>query len=264
VHALLCSAALLLARSAAASDFWDEVRSPGLGAHRAHLAKAIDALARNRPDAALAAAEAASTRRPERAEGHVLRGRALGALARHDEAVAAFEQALALQPHALDADADGIAAAQSAQRVGRADLALRVATRVLSRTRDARTRGLTLLILADALQGQGPHELRRATAAYREALVHSAQENQALLGLAIALHRAGESEQALALAQRASARPDASALPAPEHAARMALWLLAIGDRSAAEQAWAQAAEGKHPWIEHARQALARMRAGEP
>jgi tetratricopeptide (TPR) repeat protein len=247
-----------------ASDFWDEVRSPGLAAQRAHVARGRHALAQNQTELALQHADAAIARRPERADGHVLRGRALGALARHGEAAAAFEQALARDPHALDADSDAAAAAQSALIVDRSDLALRTIAGSIARSRDARARGQALLIMADALHAHGPGELRRAIAAYREALVDGGHDKQALLGLALALHRAGERDEALALAQRAGVKPDPTWLPGHEYAARMALWLLAIGDRGAAEQAWARAAEGGHAWSEHARQALALTRAGDP
>lgn len=261
--ALLC-AAVCAARPAAASDFWDEVRSPGLGAQRVHLGKGRDALARNQAELALQHADAAIARLPERADGHALRGRALGALARHGEATAAFEQALLRDPLALDGGVDAAAAAQSALIVGRPDLALRVMTRSLARLHDASARSEALLITADALLALGPSELRRAIATYREALVDSAFEKQALLGLALALHRAGEHDEALALAQRAGVKPDPTWLSPPELAARQALWLLAIGDRAAAEQAWARAAEGGHAWSDHARSAMAQTRAGEP
>jgi tetratricopeptide (TPR) repeat protein len=262
--AVLASSAPLAPRSARASDFWDEVRSPGLGAQRAHVARGRHALAQNQAVLALQHADAAIARRPERADGHVLRGRALGALARHGEATAAFEQALARDPRALDADRDAAAAAQSALIVDRPDLALHVIAGSLARIRDARARSQALLIMADALQAQGPSELRRAIAAYREALVDIEHEKQAMLGLALALHRAGEHDEAFALAQRAGVKPDPTWLSRHEYAARTALWLFAIGDRPAAEQAWTRAAEGGHVWGEHARSALAQTRAGEP
>jgi tetratricopeptide (TPR) repeat protein len=266
--ALLCagvlSAVASSAQRGAASDFWDEVRSPGLGALRVHVARSRDALAHNQAELALQHADAAVARRPERAEGHVVRGRALGALARHGEATAAFEQALQRDPLALDDEDDASAAAQSALVVGRPDLALGVMTRSLARLRGTRARTQALLIMADALHAQGPSELRRAIATYREALVDSAFERQALLGLALALHRAGERDEAVALAQRAGQRPDPGWLSPPEYAARHALWLMAIGDRAAAEQAWARAAEGGHAWSDHARGALAQTRTGEP
>lgn len=261
---LLAAFTLAFAQPVAASDFWDEVRSPGTAAHRAHLVSAAAALRQNRAELALQHADAAVAKRPERAAGHAMRGRVLGAMGRHGEATAAFEHALAHDPQALDGDAQAIAAAQSALHVGRADLAQRITTRLLSRTRNARARARALLMLADALQVSGPRELRRAIATYREAIVDDAQEKQALLGLALALHRTGEHAEALALGRRAGVRPDPTALPPYEHAAREALWLLSIGDRAAAEQAWARAAEGGHAWSEHARAALAALREGEP
>src|SRR6476620_10254163 len=61
-----CAVALSLLALAAvpvrASDFWDEVRNPGLGAHRLHLRRGREALAGNRPEAALEEADAAIAR----------------------------------------------------------------------------------------------------------------------------------------------------------------------------------------------------------
>jgi hypothetical protein len=112
-------------------------------------------------------------------------------------------------------------------------------------------------MLADALQASGPGKLQQAILAYREAMQHEASRKPAWLGLALALHRSGQVEEALALAQRADpdAEPTAAGvwLSGPERSARLGLWLLAIGDRAGAERAWLGAADGDTPWSEHAR-----------
>ncbi len=241
----------------AASDFWDEVRSPGLSAHRALIAAARELLQANRAELALLRADAAIEKRPERPAGHVVRGRALAALGRSEAALPAFEAALARSGAALDDEHDALVAARTALRCGRFELARAVASRTLARTRSAATRSAALFLLGDALQASGPEALRRALAVYREALVEDALDKSALLGLALALHRSGDREQALLLAARAKSEPDGSALPPAELAARRGLWLLAIGDETAAAEAFGQAAAQPGPWQEHARKAAA-------
>lgn len=264
----LLSLALLLclldaSERARASDFWDEVRNPGLFAHREHLRKARDALLANRRDLALTEGEAAIASCAGCADGYALRGRALTASGRHPEAVAAFEQALGLHDDALDASADTFAAALSALHVGRPELAASVLGRALALAREPVARGRALAMLADALQAQGPSELKRAIATYAEAMRDDQARKYAMLGLALALHRADEREQALLLARRASesdGNPAADWLPDSERSARAALWFTAIGDENAAQKAWQQAEAAGGPWAAHARAAQLRDR----
>ncbi|MFI5308656.1 MAG: hypothetical protein ACHQ53_14955 [Polyangiales bacterium] len=251
---------------ARASDFWDEVRNPGLAAQKTHLRRAEQALQENQADRALIEAEAAVASCSACAAGHVLRGRALAALGRLGEAVVAFERALQLSGEALDVENVALVAAAVAIHVGRPDLGVAILTRTLARTQESATRSRGLLMLADALLALGPADLRRAIAAYGQAMADDGARKHAVLGLALALHRKGEEAQAFALARRAEQEGDPSAasawLPEPERAARIALWLGAIGDRIAAEQAWLSAAEGDGPWAAHARAAAAG--AGKP
>jgi tetratricopeptide (TPR) repeat protein len=257
----LLIATLLLAWSArvSASDFWDEVRNPGLFAHRAHVQNGWKALQTNRAALALTEAEAAIARCNVCADGHVLYGRALIANSRDRESVPAFERAIALRADALDAISDALAAAASALRMGRPEFSVTVLGRTLALCRDPTARGKALAMLADALLAEGPGELRRAIATYGEAMHDDYARKHALLGLALALHREGEVTQALLLASKA-AESDASSipdwLPEPERAARSALWSAAIGDQHAAAEAWSRAAIGGGPWTEHARAAL--------
>jgi tetratricopeptide (TPR) repeat protein len=261
---------LATAAPGAASDFWDAVRNPGLAAERLHLRRAEEALAQNQADRALAETEAVVNGCPDCAQGHVLRGRALAALGRADDAIAAFERSLALSAGALDDEGAALAAATIAIRVGRADLGTAILTRTLALTSSASTRSAGLVMLADALLALGPGELKRAIAAYGQAMADDGARRHAVLGLALALHRKGEQAQALALARRAEQEGDPAAASAwlsdPERAARIALWLTAIDDHAAAEKAWLRAAEGDGPWSGHARAAhdALSQRAGVP
>lgn len=261
--ALVLSLLALAAMPARASDFWDEVRNPGLGAHRMHLRRGREALAGNHPELALSEADAAIARCAECAAGPALRGRALSALGHHAQAVEAFEAALRLDGAALDAiAADGLALAFSACSVGQPELAARALERVLAQSRDSAARTEAIAMLADALQAEGPAELKRAIMTYREAMADDAARKRALLGLALALERDGAHDEALGLARRAGPESDPNTtsawLPQTERAARLALWLSAIGDSTAADQAWQRASEGGGPWARHASEARKR------
>jgi hypothetical protein len=265
----LLASLLFGATRARASDFWDEVRNPGLFAHLGHLRTGRNALATNHAELALIEANAAIASCQDCADGHVLRGRALAASAHQEDAVVAFEHALGLHADALDDASDALPAAISALRSGQPQLSAAILTRTLALCRDPIARSRALAMLADALQAQGPPELRRAIAAYGEAMRDDEARKHALLGLALALHRKGEPAQALSLARQAGEPETSSAgnwLPEPERDARLALWLGSIGDHSAAAQAWQRAAENGGPWREHARTALvaARKDAGLP
>jgi tetratricopeptide (TPR) repeat protein len=269
VRAGVLACLLPLASGARASDFWDEVRNPGLFGHLAHLRKGRDALATNHWDLALAEADAAIALCQDCADGLVLRGRALAASAHPEDAVVAFERALSLRADALDDASDALAAATGALHADHPQLSAAILTRVLALCRDPLARSRALAMLADALQAEGPAELRQAIAAYGEALRDDEARKHALLGLALALHRKGEPAQALSLARQAgeleTSTPD-NWLPESEQQARLALWLSSIGDHSAAAQAWQRAAQSNGPWAEHARAALlaARKDASSP
>jgi tetratricopeptide (TPR) repeat protein len=265
--ALVFGLLVVAAASARASDFWDEVRNPGLGAHRMHLRRGREALAGNRAELALTEADAAIARCTNCPAGAVLRGRALSALGRHPEAVAAFETALQHDPEALDGvAADELALAFSASSAARPELAAQALERLLAQSREADARTQAIAMLADALQAEGPAELRRAIMTYREAMADDEARKRALLGLALALDRDGAHDEALALARRAGPESDpnttAAWLPETERAARLALWLTAIGDSTAADQAWQRSSEGGGPWARYASEARKRNAQG--
>jgi tetratricopeptide (TPR) repeat protein len=246
--------------SAAASDFWDNVRAPGLGAYRLHLRLAAAAFAGNRSDVALQEADVAIQKCADCEAAHVMRGRALIAVGRNGEALSAFEHALALDANALSQAADARAAARSAINVGKPELGVAVLRRLLERSDDPRGDPLAQIMLADALQAVGPATLRNAIVAYREAIEDDASAAQAVLGLALALHRSGDVAQGLALLRRTGPQAGLGTaggwLSGPERAARVGLWLTAIDDLPAARDAWLRAADGGGPWCDHARATL--------
>lgn len=250
------------AGTARASDFWDEVRTPGLREWKRHVGEASAAANAGNWEAARVESEAAIARIEDRAEAHVVRGRALGELGQLDRAVRAFRHALELDPTALDSPADGGHAAHVAATAGAYDLAAAALPRVLGGMPPSSERGDLYALYGDVLLTLGPDHLRAAIVAYREAVRYGGRgRTQATIGLALALYRAGEALEANDLAREVAVRGRVealvSAIPVPpaERAARRAVALAAIGDEAGARQAWEDAASSE-PWREHARRAL--------
>ncbi len=112
------------------------------------------------------------------------------------------------------------------------------------------------------LQATGPQALDQAIAAYRAALLAVPEHTPALLGLALAMHRQGAREAALAIARRIRdpALIEQGLLenlqPRNERSARAALWRQSIADTAAARSAWQAAAQDPGPWQAHARETL--------
>ena len=144
-----------------------------------------------------------------------------------------------------------------------------------------RTRGALYVLLGDMLLAAGPdaqdsaaaagaRPLRDAVLAYREGLEQAGELRvRARLGLALALRRAGELDQARNVARdvlvqgglvESALGADRALLPLTEVSARAAIALEALGDLEGAREKWARAAEGG-PWVEQARAELARLAA---
>lgn len=258
--------ALLLASptSGRASDFWDEVRSPGLHAHAALLQEAAHALHSNDARRALELTAAVAPRFADRADTLRLRGLALGATGDTELALATLRRALVLDPTALDDTPSGVAAALLAAKVSDFAFASSVLTRVVGNMPALPIRRQLFALLGDTLLTQGPPQLDAAVVAYREALrAEGATDARSLLGLALALRRHAEPAAAAEVAARltAGSRTDvvvaALPLPATEKSARLAIGAEAAGDLAAARSHWIAAAGG--PWGEHATGELARL-----
>lgn len=251
---------------ASASDFWDEVRSPGLRAYRTSVELAGTALRGGDAARALTAADAAVARIEDRAEGHVLRAQALAELGRRDDALVSLRRGLELDPTAADSPEAGGALARAAASAGEPELGARLLRRVLSAMpRTVRRRHLYLLY-GDVSSLLGPAGLREAILAYREAFQASREMDQrAGLGLALSLLRTGEhAGEARDVAHKAARRGrmddlfSSSVLPEAERAARLAVGLEALGDVPAARAAWTRA-RAPGPFPEFARAQLERL-----
>jgi tetratricopeptide (TPR) repeat protein len=240
---------------ARASDFWDEVRTPGLGAWRADVTRARAALRARRLDQARASADAAARRLPQRGEAFVVRALAAGELGDLASAQADIRRALELDPAALDDPQDGARAGELMARGGDHALAAQVLARVLGRMRPGPQRQSLYGLYGDVLLAQGPAHADAAIRAYREALRSGGADPRASLGIALALHRTGEAVEWRDHARRVAARGRLDALlaslfvPPTERDARRALVLTATDD-SGARAVWRGITEG--PWLEHA------------
>ncbi|MGD8862249.1 MAG: tetratricopeptide repeat protein [Myxococcales bacterium] len=239
-----------------ASDFWDEVRTPGLQEYRGLVRRGTRALEENRPLATLELAARAIARLPDRRAAHLLQARAFFALARYGDALRAFERAIELgagqplEPH------DGVALAVSAIHTARLGIAREALGRALSASGDPDTRRDLLVMTAHVTLASGPAHLQRALQLFREALRTAGPDRDTLLGLALATHRDGRAQEALALARRALAldarpRPVGPAwLPGAERAGREAMLHLARGEQEAARRSLRESRRAG-PWCRH-------------
>jgi tetratricopeptide (TPR) repeat protein len=227
------------------------------------MLRARAALADNRSDLALLAIGVVRPGEPDEAELSIVLGRAQAMAGQHDEALASFARAAGLLGEGeLVPEVDALAMARLSLQAGRLPLALRALYGHADGAERPQTRAALRVLEGHILQALGPGSLEQAIAAYREALRAVPEHASALLGLALALHRQGAREAALAIAKRVRdpAQVDQSllenALPRGERSARAALWRESISDVSAARTAWHEAMQEAGPWREHARATL--------
>jgi hypothetical protein len=165
-------------------------------------------------------------------------------------------------------EADVLGMARVALQGARLQLALRALYGHADGAERPQTRAALRVLEGHILQALGPSNVEQAIVAYREALQAVPEHASALLGLALALHRQGAREAALAIAKRVRDPAQLeqslleSALPRAERSARAALWRESIADLSAARAAWHEAMQDPGPWREHARATLLALDAG--
>lgn len=257
---------LCLSGPAGASEFWDQVRTPGLRVYRATVRQGEQALDAGDTTAALEAASQAIGRLGQRPEGHRLRGLALTALGEHAQAASAYRAGLALDPTSLDAVEVGGLAAGSAARAGDFSLAATILARVLAHMDGGPERSRLYALRGDVLQALGPEQLHEAILCYRRAINSDGRgiSQRAVLGLALAMDRSGDRGEAKRLAgSLGTGRPAAHGLArlpmtVSERAARRAIALSIVGKMAGASRAWGVVASMEGPWRSHARAALER------
>lgn len=267
------------ADGASGTNAWERAKSPELRAYCDKLASATSQLVGSGPVSleVLALAEEAAKARPEKAAPHVLRGRALARLARHPEALAAFEEAKKRDEHALEEPRALFRWAHELARSGRHAEALPAYRSLLPRASqlDLNERAAAYVEAGLLLLAQGPKDLDDALAVLRQAR-REAQESLQVLGalaLGLALERAGEHEQARALlAERGAKEPRkleialsdarvkesllAGGDPGEEHALRAVLYEDADPVRAVEGYRAYLEKSPKKPWEAHARKRI--------
>jgi tetratricopeptide (TPR) repeat protein len=247
-----------------ASDFWQEVRSPGTRAFRLEVTRGRAALEARRWQEARAAGERAMALRPVRCEGPALMGRALTEMDDVEGAVARFREALEREGTCLRAGEEAARAAEVAAVAGDPALAAEILQGLVATMSEGARRRALYALYGDVLLTLGPDHLEPATRAFREVLRHQSDARSAL-GLALALRRAGRPDEAAELARVAAAHGRVDAMvarvpvPTAERAARRAVALEALGDVEGARAAWRTAAEGT-VWRRHSEEELHRLR----
>jgi tetratricopeptide (TPR) repeat protein len=219
---------------------------------------------------ALVQLERAAAAMPDRAEPHRLRGDVLFRLQRDEPAIEAWSRARTLDPLLAHDASLAFDLAIAATRLGRLDVARSEYQRVVDATGPGhRLRSLSLGNAAELAMAEGPDRLDEAIDLYRESLADRPGNLLALWGVALALDRAGRTEESAAQLDRlrrgdpalaALADDDVFFVPPEEIHAYRALGFSAFGNVSGAVDAWQAflgGGGGEGPWAEHARERLA-------
>ena len=264
-------------------NVWERAKSPELRRYCDLLASASSKLAGPSPlpAAALEAASQADRTMPGRGAPLVLEGRALAALGRLPEALAALSEGKARDPRSCDDPLALLALARVLAGTGHTADASGAYRALLPRAAALPGADRTLVAVEAGLVAMdaGPGGLDEATADLREALREAGQsdaERFIVLALALALDRAGKSEEAAALLgerSRGDPRnvvgswvPRAGVPVSPAEAAALCALALERLDPAGARDQWEEhlrAAPGGR-WAEHARHHLAALAGARP
>ncbi|CAN5915200.1 hypothetical protein BH11MYX4_BH11MYX4_54350 [soil metagenome] len=257
-----------------AANKWERAKEPNLQSYCSLLASGTaklvnaGALAKDVP----AIADEADKLLPGRAAPSVLKGRALLRLGKPAEALRALEEARSRDDRALDDPVALLAWARANARTGHFDEAAQAYRAALPRTSalSAPERSAASFEAGMIVMAQGPKAIDDAVAMLRQARreAQDALQIGAVVGLALALDRAGQKEEAKAvLAERVrdGAKPvlkdprvlDALADAGVAHEGdALAATALEASDPAAARESWRRYLEGpggKGPWGDHAR-----------
>lgn len=252
---------------AAASDFWEEVRTPGLHAYTHLVTDARRALNTGQNQVALSSSAEAIAILPAMSAAHVIHARALSALERDEEAHVEVRDLLARDSAAFQDTQDALVAARVCAETADYALAATILESAVDREGPGAARATLYIFLADMIQSRGDGHLRDAISAYRIGLRATPTDPRARVGLALALRRAGERAEAqaalgsmLAMGGRVGQTFAAlrSILPATEIAAREGVALEAMNDLVGAREAWTRAG-GEGPWRAFAERALSEV-----
>lgn len=259
---LFLASVAIMSSTASASDFWDEVRDPGISQYRRLMEEAELALRARRLTDALSLADQAIALIDDAPKAHLIRGLAVGERGAVDDGARSIARALALDPTSVD----GAFTERATAVLLRAN-ALSAARSILERAVRSAAPGTQRDVLfatyGDVLQALGPEHLEAAITAYREALRATGQSGRAQLGLALALRRQGAAISAWQSSAQAAADSTARqlllslSLPPAEVESRAALLMEVAGDALGAKAAWGRAITG--PWTRFAQDAGAAL-----
>jgi tetratricopeptide (TPR) repeat protein len=269
-----------------AANIWERAKSPELRRYCDLVASASSKLAGTAAmaQAALESARGADAVLPGHAAPLVLEGRALVALGKLDEGLRALERGKQREPAALDDPLALLAYGRALARTGHAPEAAEAYRALLPRasTLSAAERTSAQVEAGLVAMSRGPAGLDEAVASLREAVREAQDETQtiAVLGLAVALDRRGDVEEAHALlAERlhgdprtalASAHGREVLAVAPTESDALAALGLEGTDPAGARDAWQAYLDGgagavqKGPWAANTRAHLAALGARRP
>jgi tetratricopeptide (TPR) repeat protein len=257
-----------------AANKWERAKEPNLQSYCTLLASGTaklvngGALAKDVPGIA----DEADKLLPGRAAPSVLKGRALLRLGKPQDALAALEEAKKRDERALDDPVALLAWARANARTGHEGDAAQAYRAALPRTSALSTpeRSAASFEAGMIVMAQGPNAVDDAVAMLRQARreAQDAMQFASVVGLALALDRSGQKEEAkavLAERVRSDAKPIladpritdalADAGVARERDALLAT-ALEVTEPAAAREAWHRYIEGpggKGPWGDHAR-----------
>jgi tetratricopeptide (TPR) repeat protein len=257
-----------------AANKWERAKEPNLQSYCTLLASGTaklvnaGALAKDVPGIA----DEADKLLPGRAAPSVLKGRALLKLGRAADALAALKEARSRDERALDDPVALLAWARANARTGHFEEAAQAYRAALPRTSALSTaeRSAASFEAGMIVMAQGPKAVDDAVAMLRQARreAQDAMQVASVVGLALALDRSGQKEEAravLAERVRSDAKPiladarvtEALADAGVAHEADALLaTALEVTDPVAAREAWRRYVEGpggKGPWADHAR-----------
>ena len=257
-----------------AANKWERAKEPNLQSYCSLLAsgtaKLVNAAALAKEVPAIA--DEADKLLPGRAAPSVLKGRALLKLGKAGDALAALKEARWRDDRALDDPVALLAWARANGRTGHFDEAAQAYRAALPRTSALSTpeRSAASFEAGMTVMAQGPKAIDDAVAMLRQARreAQDAMQIASVVGLALALDRSGQREEAravLAERVRSDARPsledariaDALADAGVSHEADALLaTALELTDPAAARDVWRRYIDGpggKGPWADHAR-----------
>ncbi|HEY8040107.1 MAG TPA: hypothetical protein VIF15_09955 [Polyangiaceae bacterium] len=263
-------------------NVWERAKSPELRRYCDLVASASSKLAGTTAmaSAALGSARQAEQVLPGHAAPRVLEGRALAALGKLDEALAALNEGKARDPGALDDPLALLAWARVLARTGHVDQSAEAYRALLPRASalSAAERAAASVEAGLVAMARGPSGLDEAAAALREGLREAQDETQAVavLALALALDRRGEGDESRALlserihgdprSQLASPRAKDLLEVAPGETSALAAVALEPIDATGAREAWQRfiEASASGPWAASARAHLAALGGKRP